>query len=465
MRFTNFAKGKSMRIAIIGNGAVGMMIAYKLSQNKNVNIVLFGDSRRIGAGSKAAGAMLVAFSELETDQLENETLHKRFTLAEQSLREWPELLMQLSKDSDVDLNVQHGIKVAKAQDTTPFEEEQFKYLNKIEDLYPDDVKLDNNLIYLPSELSLDARKYLQAMSSYLTKQSNVSLVNANARYSFSGINEHSCTLSWDDGGNSESYDHVVIAAGSRSREIMLSDMELFDGIPDIYYGIGSALLIEDVKENNYVTQTGSKVMRTMNRGGACGYHLVNCGSYYYFGATNAIHHKPEFKPRIESLSNLTEYLKKEFSEDFALQLAEPIVGFRPTTADTLPLLGGIKNDRIIFATGNKRDGLTCSPQVANEVINIIMGKQRNFLIFKPKRHLLSYFDQNKAIVKTAKSHLSGRYFHGQLKMENWDHDLKIEIERLEEIYKRLDVAPDFGIHPEVLNMFIHNRINLSRLHA
>ena len=74
---------------------------------------------------------------------------------------------------------------------------------------------------------------------------------------------------------------------------MFSDKELFEGIPDVFYGIGTALIIEDVKQNNFVSQHGKTVVRTMNRGGAMD-TAVNCNSYYYFGATNSIHHKPEF---------------------------------------------------------------------------------------------------------------------------------------------------------------------------
>lgn len=447
-----------MKIAIIGNGAVGLMIAYKLALDTDFQIDIFGNRNRIGAASKAAGAMINVFSEIEDQQLENSILKQRFKLGEKSLREWSDILFRLECETGTDLVVQKGLEILKPTVTTPFEAEQYSYLSNLENSFPEDIQQREDAIYLPTEMSLDARKYLIALNTYLEKVSNVNFINENAKFSFSGLNGNQCKLSWASGVRTGSYDHVVLAAGAFTRDIMLSDLELFEGIPDIFYGIGTALLVEDVKENSYIASYGRHVRRTMNRGGACGYHLVNCGSYYYFGATNSIHHKPEFKPRIESLYNLSKYLKGEFSNDFALQLAEPIVGFRPTTADTFPLLGGIQNDRVIFATGNKRDGLTCSPQIASEIVNIIKGKETQYSIFTPKRKLLSYFDQRIAINKAAKSYLSGRYFHGELSLENWEEELRKEVERLEHVYKALDVPPDFGIHPEVLNMFIHGRI-------
>ena len=161
---------------------------------------------------------------------------------------------------------------------------------------------------------------------------------------------------------------------------------------------------------------------------------------------------------MESLNNLTNYLKKEFSKDFELQLADYIVGFRPTTADTLPLLGGIKNNRIIFATGNKRDGLTCSPEVADEVEKIILGEKTQYDQFNPRRQLISYFDRQSAILKTAKSYCSGAYFHDLLDIKNWDNEVEAEVKNIEKIYEELALPPNFGIHPEMFNMFKYKRI-------
>ena len=93
-----------MRIGIIGNGAVGLMIAYRLSLKKDFRIDIFGDGTRAGAGSKAAGAMLVAFSEIEAEQFEDPALHTRFRLAERSLRDWPELLERIQSDTKADLS-------------------------------------------------------------------------------------------------------------------------------------------------------------------------------------------------------------------------------------------------------------------------------------------------------------------------------------------------------------------------
>lgn len=447
-----------MRIGVIGNGAVGLMTAYRLSQNPSVQIDLFGKEARKNSGSRAAGAMLVAFSEIEADQLDNPALKLRFELAKNSLKAWPGLLDRIELDSKIELHRQQGIKIVKSARTTPYEKEQLDYMKKVEEIFPDEIDQGRDYIKLTSEMSIDARQYLNAISTCLKQCKNVKFIHENPKFMFTGLNRNSCSLSWNDGSTREVYDHIVIAAGSGTRDILSSDQELFEGIPNIFYGIGTALLIEDVKKNSFVDQHGQSVVRTMNRGGACGYHLVNCGSYYYFGATNAIHHKPETVPRVESLHTLTDYLKKEFSEDFGLQLANFIVGYRPTTADTLPLLGAIENNRIIFATGNKRDGLTCSPEVAREVEAIIMNGNTSYDVFTPRRQLISYFDRDRAILKTAKSNMSGNFFHDRIKLEEWDKEVNQEIESITRVYDELNIPPDFGIHPEMFNMFKHKRI-------
>ena len=63
-----------MKIAILGNGAIGAMTALKLSNSGNA-ITIFGDKRRQGSASLAAGAMINVMAEIEEDQLDFEPFH------------------------------------------------------------------------------------------------------------------------------------------------------------------------------------------------------------------------------------------------------------------------------------------------------------------------------------------------------------------------------------------------------
>lgn len=65
-----------MRIGILGNGSIGSIIALNLAEEGH-EVILFGKTNREGSASKAAGAMLNVFGELEYGQLENEPLKKK----------------------------------------------------------------------------------------------------------------------------------------------------------------------------------------------------------------------------------------------------------------------------------------------------------------------------------------------------------------------------------------------------
>ena len=66
-----------MKIGILGNGSIGCATAIYLAEAGH-NVTLFGNKLREGSASKAAGAMLNVFGELEYGQLENEPLRKKF---------------------------------------------------------------------------------------------------------------------------------------------------------------------------------------------------------------------------------------------------------------------------------------------------------------------------------------------------------------------------------------------------
>ena len=65
-----------MKIAILGNGSIGLMSALKLS-NDGHKVFLFGDKNKSGSASKAAGAMLNVMAEMEQDQFELSSSKKK----------------------------------------------------------------------------------------------------------------------------------------------------------------------------------------------------------------------------------------------------------------------------------------------------------------------------------------------------------------------------------------------------
>ena len=81
---------KKFRIAIIGNGIIGTMIAYQLSK-KNNNIVLIGPKDRKGSASAAAGAMLNVFGEIDYDIENNEYLKRKISLGILATKKWNKL--------------------------------------------------------------------------------------------------------------------------------------------------------------------------------------------------------------------------------------------------------------------------------------------------------------------------------------------------------------------------------------
>ena len=65
-----------MKIGILGNGSIGSATALYLADAGH-KVLLFGNKKRQGSASKAAGAMLNVFGELENNHFENVALKKK----------------------------------------------------------------------------------------------------------------------------------------------------------------------------------------------------------------------------------------------------------------------------------------------------------------------------------------------------------------------------------------------------
>ncbi|MGI0481859.1 glycine oxidase ThiO [Geminocystis sp. CENA526] len=79
------------------------------------------------------------------------------------------------------------------------------------------------------------------------------------------------------------------------------------------------------------------------------------------------------------------------------QLNEIWYGFRPATADELPILGYSDADNLIFATGHHRNGILLAPITAKLISNLIIDKHPDPLL---KHFSYQRFSQNKAQIMT-----------------------------------------------------------------
>jgi len=459
------------KIAVIGNGAIGSKLALDLASKGDIEITLFGGQERRGSASKAAGAMINVFSELEVDQFEHAGLKTKFQMGHYSLKFWGEYIQTLEEKTGIRIRTGTGCKIIKNEGTTPYELETHNYLAGLAKDFPDDLLVNDDGIYIKSEFCIDSRAYLEALDLLIAEEPRISFVNYTNSYIFNTANDFnkSIFLSNNLGDHFGRFDNIIIAAGSFSNDIIKSDQFLFGNVQPIFYGIGSALRFYNVPVNAE-GDVGSGFTRTMNRGGACGFHVVPCNGYSYFGATNSINFIPEFDSRVESLSILSRGLVEEFGIEYKKSPCKPIVGFRPTPLDSFPLIGKMNSCPIYFATGTKRDGLTASIYISDFICNQIAGaepkdpdyySQIDIALFQPERELLSYFDKKVAIEKAAKNRVAGRVMHSRELMlaKDWDDAVEKETENVANIYNKLKITlpPSFGIHPELINMFEYSR--------
>ncbi len=459
-----------MKIAILGNGSIGLMTALKLS-NDGHKIVLFGDKNKVGSASKASGAMLNVMAEMEKDQFELNSSKQKFYLAYNSQRKWNDFIKKNFSPNEFKSFKKRSTFIFTNNFTTPFENKQFEYLKKQANIFPKDIELKNkalkklkfdsnfsDLIYLPREKYIDSRLLLSKLDQLIIKN-KVKTIFDKKIYKLKKRNQK-ILIKYKN--KTQLFDYVIVALGSYSQKFIENNKKLVGNIPKIFFGAGTAFRIKK-KKFTPKFKKNNQVLRTMNRGNACGFHLIPLSNdEYYFGASNSISQIEEKKSRIGSVSVLTNGLINEFNENLKDNHLELCVGHRPTSADTYPILGPLnKHPQIIFATGTKRDGVTSCLEISDLIKNYINGDKTSFekyKLFKPNRKLLSFFSEEIAINKAAEASVAGYVMHnGKKHLNDWNKLVKLEKNRIKKIYKKLAVK-NFGIHPELISLYDNKRI-------
>ena len=451
---------------IVGNGAIGLSVAYEFlkKSKKNYKLALFGKKNRIGSASKAAGLMLPPFSELEHDQLKDKIYKKKFLQLDLKAEKiWNKYINELKIHSKINLKKIKDTIIINNNAASSLDEKNFNAILNYLRFYKKKFKIINPLKipgYKPisrlrsqsaiklEEGSIDARKVLEALDKIVERSNKCDVFDKNI-ISFSKKNKLIKLMSNDK--KIFYTKKLIIAAGSYSKNI-LEKSKFKKKIQKIFFGTGVALIVKTKKKHNI-----RSVIRTVNRGLACGIHIVPLDEFrFYVGATNRLSHAENNNATCATTNVLINSLTKEINTDFENAIIEDIlIGHRPTTEDCFPLLGELVKKQIYIATGFKRTGFFLSPIIAKELRRVILENKKNrFKEFNPLRKIVK-FNKDELIEKTTDHYVSAAYQH-DLNLPSFENENqyrnKIK-ESVIRIYKEKKLK--YGVPPEILNFYRH----------
>jgi glycine/D-amino acid oxidase-like deaminating enzyme len=474
------AKTSTYDVIVVGNSALGMGTAYELrKRDPKVSIAVVGPSHRTGAATMVAGAMINVWAEMAAGQFENPALADRAELTIQGMQLWDRHCEALSEHSDTPLAVKWGTYIVNNALGSPHETRAVDYIisamtkrqvahevlpsGAVPWINPEQRGQTTRIVKVPDG-RIDPRSVLRAYERYFAAR-NVDVYDDTVEQLQVGLKvpllnpEKTLTLA---SGEKLKTKIVVLASGTFSQALIDQVPELRKEVPRLVWGAGSGI---DISLPGWVHRYGGidrrifdidAVVRTVDRGGACGIHLVPYGNgEYYLGASSGVWFEPEAKPRVHAVHVLLRSLVEEINQAFffsTMALRGP--GFRPVSMDAFPLLGESHIAGIWFANGTKRDGFTCSPYICGEIASAILGgTSRLPKRFKPSRKLISYKTAKEAIEDSVTADLGGEVQHG-LNLPPYALEGYREMKRakIKKIYELRGIE-NFGIHPELPHLY------------
>jgi glycine/D-amino acid oxidase-like deaminating enzyme len=478
----NANSDKTFDVVVIGNGALGSAIAFELRRRDHAaRIAIVGPAARTGGATVTAGAMVNVWAEIAKGQLENPALRDRATLGIDAFGLWDGWCAALSEFSEAPLTVDWGTYVINNALGSPHEVATVDYQiaamqrhnvayslvspGDVAWLKPEAQAQISRIVRIPDG-RIDPRKMLDAYGRFFTAR-NVAVFDTTVRELRFGsgllhsLMKRGAALTLADGTELKA-GQVVLANGSFAQELIDTLPEVKRSTPRLVWGAGSAL---DVSLPPWVHKYGGldrsifeidHVVRTVDRGGACGVHLVPYGNgEYYLGASSGVWFEPEWKPRVHAVHVLLRALSEEINGAFffaTFSIRGP--GFRPTAIDGFPLLGETCQAGLWMANGTKRDGFTIAPLVARELASAILGGASSLpKRFSPSRSLISYKTRAEAIGDSVTADFGGEFQHG-LKLPPYAVEPYRAAKRrkIEEVYEKRGLD-SFGIHPEMVHLY------------
>jgi glycine oxidase len=459
---------------VIGNGSIGLSCAYELinSSDKNFKIAIFGKKTREGSASLAAGAMINVFGEIEYDTLKSKEGLIRFQMLLKAKNLWLKQISKIKNEISTKLKLKKGTYILNNSSADELDDENFNSIEKslkqfnepysyvqakdIKGYNPQPKSRSLKSLYIPNENFISSAKdLLDSYDKILNNRKNIFVKNYFIKKI---IVKKNLKVVVDENGNKYTCKNIVIASGAYSNALIKQIKQIKNRIPDLFFGVGNAIIAEAEK-----LDLPNCVVRTPNRGMACGLHVVPLDKKnIYIGASNRISDVPNNNALISTSTAIMDSLLREINQNYGnLKIKKMCVGHRPTTSDTFPLLGETSIKGLYIATGTKRDGLSLSIYIAKCIANSILKLKNKYnfpKVFRPERKIISTLTVNEGIEKTVKHRVSAAYQHSleipkTESVESYKESIRTEVKGL---YKTANLKK--GVPPEILNLYKYKKI-------
>jgi glycine/D-amino acid oxidase-like deaminating enzyme len=382
-------------VTVVGAGLLGLSTAFELVE-RGLTVAIVGPrtGAHTGQASRAAGAMLTVFSEVESshapDRVAVEVAER--LAARDGYETW---LARISAASGRRLDLVPGVwviangygedaaelKAIAAAAEVHGHRADFASPGEVPGLAPQ--TRAHEALWLPYEASVDPTAVVDALAAVLRGHPHCQWIDATA----AGVHErgeHMVVTATD--GSSTLSAHLVLAAGAGIPSV-LTDGELAERVsaPPLRSGRGVSLVVR-------APFTLPAAVRTPNRGFACGSHLVpRADGAIYLGATNRLSTEPDYhtRPSLDEIATLVHDGAAELNVGLRdAALLEVRVGHRPVTIDHLPVFGPSAHPMVHLATGTYRCGVLLAPRAASLVADGITtpGSHADHP-YSPRRHI------------------------------------------------------------------------------
>lgn len=472
-----------MKIGIIGTGILGIQTALEVcSRTPDAEVFLIGKKDLPGTATNAAGAMLNSIAEID-----NSTFRSKYgiflsNLCEKATVEWDHFNKKYNhfnhSQSNCDL-VNKGTYLINTSSGDFYEDRDFKRIkeycdstgNTAVEIDPKDVPGLNPInhsrtikaLYIPSEGFVDVNRLKQTIFQTLRSLNNFHWVDLNlSRFIYKGNIVQQLILG---DGSKINVDKVVLCAGINSRQLLCSNPEIFNLVQPIFAGLGSTcrLKVDPLDQN--------KVIRTPNRGGACGIYTIpllndkNSDYNITIGASNRVTDTPSIYPRMGSIAHFMQTAIDTINMNFyKAEVVSLSTGWRPIAKDGYPLLGRIFDSNIILMTGTKRLGLHLSPLLANFSADLVLDDKDVLDIqkyFAPCRKPIYDLKMEESIELIVESLMSEQYQHGYNPSGPLMHEqfVKSCFENIEKGFSNIGLT-EHGLPLDTFKLFLNGKVKV-----